>query len=55
MAITLSRKSIVFAGLQDHGHSYFANSLFYGADLCDIMISGDGLIDGSSWNEEESA
>lgn len=44
-----------FAGLQDHGHSYFANSLFYGADLCDIMISGDGLIDGSSWNEEESA
>ena len=42
-----------FAGLQDHGHSYFANSLFYGADLCDIMISGDGLIDGSSWNEEE--
>lgn len=43
----------LFAGLQDHGHSYFANSLFYGADLCDIMISGDGLIDGSSWNEEE--
>ncbi|MFQ9547505.1 MAG: hypothetical protein ACLRZ6_06395 [Lachnospiraceae bacterium] len=23
------------------------------ADLCDIMISGDGLIDGSSWNEEK--
>lgn len=42
-----------FAGLQDHGHSYFANSLIYGADLTDIMISGDGLIDGSSWNEEE--
>lgn len=41
-----------YAGLQDHGHSYFANSLIYGADLTDIMISGKGLIDGSSWSEK---
>ena len=42
-----------YAGLQDHGHSYFANSLIYAADCRDIMISGKGLIDGSSWNREE--
>ena len=49
----LEPKSIVLQVCRIIGHSYFANSLFYGADLCDIMISGDGLIDGSSWNEEE--
>lgn len=37
----------LYAGLQDHGHTYFANSLFYAADKHDIMIYGDGLIDGS--------
>ena len=44
----------LMAGLQDHGHSYFANSLIYAADEKNIMISGKGLIDGSSWNEQEN-
>ena len=42
----------LYAGLQDHGHTYFANSLIYGADLEDVMIHGSGLIDGSYFNEE---
>lgn len=42
----------LYAGLQDHGHSYFANSMFYGADLENIMIYGNGLIDGSQINEK---
>lgn len=37
----------LYVGLQDHGHSHFANSLIYGADVRDVMISGPGLIDGS--------
>ena len=37
----------LFVGLQDHGHSHWANSLMYGADVEDVMISGSGLIDGS--------
>ncbi len=41
-----------YAGLQDHGHTYFANSLFYGADLENIMIYGKGVIDGSCYDEE---
>ncbi len=41
-----------YAGLQDHGHTYFANSLFYGADLENIMIYGTGVIDGSCYDEE---
>ena len=40
------------AGLQDHGHTYFANSLFYGADIENVMIYGEGLIDGSYIDEE---
>ncbi|MES1255893.1 MAG: hypothetical protein ABUS56_09810, partial [Acidobacteriota bacterium] len=36
-----------FVGLQDHGHSHWANSLIYGDDVEDVMISGPGLIDGS--------
>lgn len=42
----------LYAGLQDHGHTYFANSLFYAADKKDIMIYGDGLIDGSYINDD---
>ena len=41
-----------YAGLQDHGHTYFANSLIYGADLEDVMIYGPGLVDGSYFNED---
>lgn len=41
-----------YAGLQDHGHTYFANSMFYGADLENIMICGPGCIDGSCYDEE---
>ena len=36
-----------FAPLQDHGHSYFANSLITGFDLTDIAIEGPGVIDGA--------
>ena len=42
----------LYAGLQDHGHSYFANSLLYGADLENIMIYGKGLFTGGRMNEE---
>lgn len=37
----------LYAGLQDHGHTYFANSLLYGADIENVMIYGEGRIDGS--------
>lgn len=39
-------------GLQDHGHSYFANSLVYGADLENIMICGRGLFTGGRFDED---
>lgn len=42
----------LYAGIQDHGHSYFANSLIYARDQHDIMICGEGLIDGSYIDEE---
>jgi len=42
----------LYVGLQDHGHTYFANSLIYGADLRDVMIYGPGLLDGSFLNDE---
>jgi polygalacturonase len=37
----------LFVGLQDQGHSHWANSLIYGIGVEDVMISGPGLIDGS--------
>jgi polygalacturonase len=37
----------LYVGLQDHGHTYFANSLIYGVDIHNVMIYGPGLIDGS--------
>ena len=42
----------IYAGLQDGGHTYFANSLLYAADKENIMIYGEGLIDGSQMNDE---
>lgn len=42
----------LYVGLQDHGHSYFANSLLYGADLENIMIYGKGLITGGHFDEK---
>lgn len=41
-----------YVGLQDHGHSYFANSLLYGANLENIMIYGKGLITGGHFDEK---
>lgn len=41
-----------YLGLQDHGHSYFANSLVYGADLENIMIYGMGLFTGGRFDQE---
>lgn len=41
-----------YVGLQDHGHTYFANSMFYGADIENVMIYGEGLIDGSQMDAE---
>lgn len=41
-----------YVGLQDHGHSYFANSLVYGADLENIMIYGKGLFTGGRFDAE---
>ncbi|MFW6287218.1 MAG: hypothetical protein ACOC2J_00535, partial [bacterium] len=42
----------LYVGLQDHGHTYFANSLIYGADIHNVMIYGPGLIDGSFLNDQ---
>ncbi|MCL2164736.1 MAG: right-handed parallel beta-helix repeat-containing protein [Oscillospiraceae bacterium] len=39
-----------YIGLQDFGHSHFANSLIYGFGVHDIMIYGEGLISGSYYN-----
>lgn len=41
-----------FVGLQDHGHSHWANSLIYGSDIENVTISGPGLVDGSYLNED---
>ena len=41
-----------YLGLQDHGHSYFANSLVYGADLENIMIYGSGLFTGGYFHPD---
>ncbi len=41
-----------YVGIQDHGHSYFANSLIYGCDLENIMICGEGLFTGGRFQEE---
>ncbi|MBR2855287.1 MAG: hypothetical protein IKE81_13270, partial [Clostridia bacterium] len=40
----------LFAGIQDHGHSYLANSLIYGRDLHRIAITGSGVLDGSNYH-----
>jgi polygalacturonase len=37
----------IFVGLQDQGHSHWANSLLYGEGIENVMISGPGMIDGS--------
>lgn len=42
----------LYAGLEDHGHAYFANSLVYGAELENIMIYGEGRFDGSCYDED---
>lgn len=41
-----------YVGIQDHGHSYFANSLVYGANLENIMIYGQGLFTGGRFDPE---
>ena len=38
----------LFVGLQDQGHSHWANSLIYGIGVQNVMISGPGLIDGGN-------
>ncbi len=42
----------LYAGVQDGGHTYFANSLIYGVDIENVMIYGDGHLDGSYLDEE---
>lgn len=41
-----------YVGIQDHGHTYFANSLVYGADLENVMIYGKGLFTGGRFDQE---
>ncbi len=41
-----------YVGIQDHGHTYFANSLVYGSDLENVMIYGKGLFTGGRLDEE---
>lgn len=40
----------LFAGIQDHGHTYLANSLIYGKNLQNISITGPGVLDGSNYH-----
>jgi len=40
----------LFVGIQDHGHSYLANSLIYGRNLHRIAITGAGVLDGSNFH-----
>jgi len=40
----------LYVGIQDQGHSHYANSLFYAYKKHDIMITGNGLIDGTYTN-----
>ena len=40
-----------FIGLEDHGHAHWANSLIYGIGVKNVTISGPGLIDGSTVDE----
>lgn len=42
----------LYAGLQDHGHSYFANSLLYARNQENIMIYGEGTIFGGYIDEK---
>lgn len=42
----------IYAGLQDGGHTYFGNSLIFAADKKNIMIYGEGRLDGSQMNDE---
>lgn len=42
----------LYAGLQDHGHTYFSNSMIYGKELENVMIYGEGLIDGSRMDDK---
>lgn len=42
----------LFAGLQDNGHTYFENSMFFADGQENIMLYGNGLIDGSQTDEE---
>ena len=41
-----------YVGIQDHGHTYFSNSLVYGSDLENVMIYGKGLFTGGRLDEE---
>lgn len=41
-----------YLGLQDHGHSYFANSLIYAREQENMMIYGEGVIEGSYLDEK---
>lgn len=40
-----------YLGIQDHGHTYFANSLLYGIEIENVMISGKGLFTGGRFDE----
>ena len=40
-----------YVGLQDHAHSYLRNCLIWGDRVRNVMVYGDGLIDGS-WVDE---
>ena len=40
----------LYAGIQDHGHTYLANSLVYGRELHNIAITGPGVLDGSNYH-----
>ena len=40
----------LYAGIQDHGHTYLANSLVYGRELRNVAITGPGVLDGSNWH-----
>ena len=42
-----------YVGIQDHGHSYLANSLVYGKELHRVAITGPGIFDGSNYHSRK--
>lgn len=48
----LEPEVMLYAGLQDHGHTYLRNSLIYAENAVNISVQGEGLICGKIIDED---